>query len=138
MDRRSVLGIVLVVLACGASLPRPRTGPHPANAEYVEVSSPPPAAQVEVVPPAPDGSAVWVDGEWAWRTGRWVHVPGGWVRPPDGGYLAPWTTVRISDGRLMLRPSAWYDGGGRRIASPPILVLAGATLGAASGADGGP
>jgi hypothetical protein len=138
MDRRIVLAVALVVLACGSSLPRPRAGPHPANADYVEVSSPPPPAKVEIVPPAPDGSAVWVDGEWVWQTGRWVHVPGGWVRPPDGSYLAPLATVRISDGRLMRMASAWYDGGGRRIASPPILVHAGSTLGPASGADGGP
>jgi hypothetical protein len=80
---------------------------------------------------------VWVDGEWVWQGKRWVHVQGGWVRPPEGGYHAAWTTVRISDGRLMFVPSAWYDGGGKRIASPPILVCAEITLGVSSGADGG-
>src|ERR1700761_9562854 len=42
-----------------------------------DVTSEPPAPQVEVIPPQPDVTFVWTPGYWDWR-GRWVWVHGWW------------------------------------------------------------
>src|SRR5262245_9843737 len=124
--RLSAAMLAVVMLgACGSSLPTPKTGPHPAGTtSYVEVPFPPPAARVEVIPPKPQEGAVWLDGEWSWQGRRWVWESGGWILPPSGGYFAPWITNRLADGRLMFAPGAWYADKGQPLPPPPILVPA--------------
>ena len=120
----AVLGALLV--SCGAQLPVPPTGPHPAGStNYVEVPFPPPAARVEVVPPHPrEANAVWVDGEWSWQGKRWVWLPGGWVAPPAGAYFAPWLVYRLDSGRLLFAPGAWHATKGEKLPNPIVLEAA--------------
>ena len=135
MDRRlCVLTLAAALAACGSSLPRPDTGPHPAAGDaYVEVAYPPPPARIEVVPSAPDAAAVWVSGEWTWQASRWVWEPGGWIDPPPNAYLAPSATLRISDGRMLWLPNAWYDRSGKRLPKPDVRVYAQSSLAAGDG-----
>lgn len=58
---------------------------QPAATDEVVVENPgePPAAQVEVIPPAPDPTFIWIGGVWEWR-GRWVWVRGHWDHPHPG------------------------------------------------------
>lgn len=116
----------LLGAACGARLPTPPTGAHPASStNYVEVPYPPPPARVEVVPPAPqERGAVWVDGEWAWQGKRWSWLPGGWVVPPLGAYFAPWLVYRLDNGRLLFAPGAWHAANGERLPNPVVLDAA--------------
>jgi len=46
-------------------------------------------AQVEVAPPAPGPTSVWVPGHWAWRGPRYgyVWVPGRYAVPVQPGYV---------------------------------------------------
>ncbi|HEY2404982.1 MAG TPA: YXWGXW repeat-containing protein [Polyangiaceae bacterium] len=73
--------------------PAPAVGPPAASAPpagaYVDepavvVNSAPPAARVEIAPPAPGPGYAWIPGHWAWR-GSWVWVAGSW-RPIPAGY----------------------------------------------------
>lgn len=58
--------------------------PPPAGEAVVEQPSEPPPSQVEVVPPQPDITFIWVPGAYEWR-GRWVWVGGRWASPPHRG-----------------------------------------------------
>jgi hypothetical protein len=89
-------------------VPVPPTGPHMGE-EPVSVPYPAPAARVEVVgsPPASLKDAVWIDGEWLWKARRWVWQGGHWDLPLPGGYYAPPTTVRLSDGALAHYAGTW-------------------------------
>jgi hypothetical protein len=133
MARYRYLSAALLALAllarCGRSLPQPRMGPHPVGAtDYVEVPYPPPPARVEIVPPMPAPTAVWVDGEWAYRGKRWVWESGGWVQPPENGYFAPWFTKRLATGKLYFAPGRWHGPGGEPLPKPPILAPAETSL----------
>jgi hypothetical protein len=102
----------LALFGCAAVsiVPVPPTGPH-VGEEPVFVPYPPPAVRVEVVGTAPANlkNAVWIDGEWLWKARRWVWQGGHWDLPLPGGYFAPSTTVRLSDGALAHYAGAWKD-----------------------------
>jgi hypothetical protein len=52
----------------------------------VEVSGPPPAAEVEVQTVSPGPDYVWIGGSWVWGpAGRWNWEHGHWDRPPHPG-----------------------------------------------------
>lgn len=113
-----VAALSLGLPACLGRLPRPPTGPTPADA-LIEVPYPPPPARVEVVPPRKHDHEVWLDGQWDWDGSAWKWIPGSWATPPAGAYFAPWTTVRRSDGRLFFAPAAWRIEGGRALPAGP-------------------
>ena len=131
MGPRSFLIAVAVGLAaaaCGPSLPVARAGtPSERYREYLDVPYPPPAAQVELIPPIPERGAVWVDGEWGWQAKRWVWQPGGWVIAPDkNAFFARWTVVvRPEDGALRFSPGSWHAPDGTRLPKPRVLLAAG-------------
>jgi hypothetical protein len=111
--------------ACGSSLPVPKVGQPPeATINYVEVPYPPPAAQVEIVPPIPQEGAVWVDGEWSWQGRRWTWESGGWVIPPSGSYFAPWRTKRLDNGKLFFAAGSWRATNDQPLPKPPVIVPA--------------
>jgi hypothetical protein len=117
---------ICAVMGCGASLPLPRTGPHPQRkSDYIEVPYPPPPGHVEMIPSSPRQGAVWVDGQWNFEGGRWAWQPGGWVIPPAGAYFAPWTTVRLANGKLLFLPASWYGSDNRPLPPPAVLASAG-------------
>jgi hypothetical protein len=131
MDRLRFLiqaAVFCAAAACGSSLPLARSGtPNEGEREYVQVPYPPPAAQVEVIPAAPDRRAVWVDGEWSWKGKRWVWEPGGFVIVPQkDAYFARWTiAVRPEDGTIRFSPGSWYAPDGTRLPKPRVLAAAG-------------
>jgi hypothetical protein len=86
------------------------------------VPYPPPAAFAEVVPPAPNGDALWIDGHWAWRGGTFVWERGGWVLPPTGSRFAHWRIRYSQDGTLQFAEEVWYDANLKPMASPKKLV----------------
>ena len=70
--------------------------------------NPPPEPRVEVRPPSPGPSVVWVGGNWRWAPGErnFVWVPGKYVEPPRA--RAAWVP-----GRWMQRPDGWVFEDGR-------------------------
>ena len=120
---RPYFALALLCFACGSSLPEPRHARQP-RSEYLPVPYPPPASFSEVVPPAPNSKAVWVDGHWAWRARNYVWQRGGWVQPPEGARLAPWHARYAQDGTLMFADAIWYDAQLKPISSPKTLVPA--------------
>jgi hypothetical protein len=48
----------------------------------VTVSTPPPAARVEVISTSPGPDYVWIGGHWGWHGTEYVWVDGRWDRPP--------------------------------------------------------
>lgn len=106
---RPLLALALLSGACSSSLPAPPRGAHPANAAMVDVVEyPPPPAQSEVVPPAPDNPrCVWLDGHWDWLGGRWQWIRGAWIVAPDGCFFAPPSLYWLGSGLSFLRPH-WY------------------------------
>ncbi len=72
---RGVLAAALLPLYAGCVAPAPEAD--------VTVSEPPPA-QVEVVPPTPDPTFVWVGGSWEWHN-HWVWQAGRWAPSPHPG-----------------------------------------------------
>jgi hypothetical protein len=130
MDRLRLLtaaAIVFATAACGSSLPLARTSAvKDQDRVYVDVPYPPPAAQVEVIPPAPDRAAVWVDGEWSWKGRRWAWEPGGWVLPPHkDAFFAPWAiAIRPEDGTMRFSPGSWHAADGTPLPKPRVLLSA--------------
>jgi hypothetical protein len=125
--RLTTLAIAALGLAyaCGSSLPGPKLGQPPeATINYIEIPYPPPAAQVEIVPPMPQAGAVWVDGEWSWQGRRWTWEPGGWVAPPAGSYFAPWRTKRLDNGKLFFSPGSWRAANDQPLSKPQLLAPA--------------
>lgn len=104
----------LSVAACGGGLPKPPSGPTPADALF-EVPFPPPPSRVETIPPPKDEREVWVDGQWDWDGKDYRWQPGGWVLPPSNAYFSRWTSERRKDGRLYFAPAAWRDEQGRSL-----------------------
>jgi hypothetical protein len=120
-----VIAALCWAYACGSSLPEPNLGQPPEpTINYVEIPYPPPAAQVEIVPPLPRKGAVWIDGEWRWEGRRWTWEPGGWVTPPTGSYFAPWHTKRLDNGKLFISQSGWRTATNQPLPKPPVLVPA--------------
>jgi hypothetical protein len=104
--------VVVAALAMGASSCAPRI-PLPAQTSHegdspIVVPYPPPPAQVEMVGPPPDDSAVWVDGSWRWTGASWAWTEGGWERPAAGARYAPPIAVRQSNGELVYFPGSWH------------------------------
>jgi hypothetical protein len=62
----------------------------PQEPEYVMVSEAPPPVVVELRPPAPSDSYIWIDGYWNWN-GRYVWERGHWSVPPRerAAWVAP-------------------------------------------------
>jgi len=111
-----LLGMVLslvALVACGSSLPAPRTGPHADDETPMVVPYPPPPGEVEVIPPRPPTlkHPVWVDGEQQWNGRRWAWKEGGWRDEAPDEYFAPSTTKRASDGTLLHNPGVWKKVG---------------------------
>jgi YXWGXW repeat-containing protein len=76
----------------------------------------PPAPRVEIVPPPPRASVVWVSGYWRWggRVYRWV--PGHYVVPPTAHVVwlpSAWIQVQ---GHYRFVPGRWVH------AAPPHTV----------------
>lgn len=105
---------LLLLPACG-SIPLPRVGPVPVDAEASEVAYPPPPARVEVIPPRKKDGEVWVGGQWEWMSNSWKWLSGAWVSPPKGAYFTPWSVVRKPDGRLLFTAATWRARGGRAL-----------------------
>ncbi|MEI9948565.1 MAG: hypothetical protein WDO74_06155 [Pseudomonadota bacterium] len=117
----SLYACVLLCAACSTSLPEPLPARQP-RSEYLPVPYPPPAAFAEVVPPRPNGDALWIDGHWAWRGGTFVWERGGWVAPPAGSRFAHWRIRYAQDGTLMFAEEVWYDANLKPMTSPKKLV----------------
>ncbi|MBI5534106.1 MAG: hypothetical protein HY898_15395 [Deltaproteobacteria bacterium] len=90
---RALTLLLVALVGCSSSLPRPATSPHTAN-EFVDVPFPPPAVRADLVPPRTHDDSVWIDGEWQWQELRWAWRRGSWVVPPGGSTLARWETKR--------------------------------------------
>ena len=125
----------LLVWACNAELPRPVYVQQPTTA-LVVVPYPPPPARAEIVPPQPDGQAVWLDGEWEWRRRRWGWKLGRWVVPPPGSRFSPWTAVRNDVGTLYFAPGVWRDAHGDVIPEAKALAVGGVSGGAVVDSEG--
>jgi hypothetical protein len=104
--------------ACGGSLPRPPAPPPTLKIAHVEVTEPPPAPRVEVIPARPSARAVWVDGAWTRRGQHWRWVNGGWFEVPAGAFYAPWSTRRRGDGTLLFANPEWVDASGTLLPAP--------------------
>lgn len=107
--RSFACSFALALVGCSSSLPTPPTGPHPTNAAIVDVVEyPPPPAQSELVPAAPDNPAcVWLDGHWEWIGRRWQWIGGEWIVPPKGCYYAPPGMYWVG-GELSYLRAHWY------------------------------
>lgn len=90
----------------------------------MEVSATPPPGRIEVIPPRPNRSAVWIDGEWSWHRQRWAWVEGRWVDPPPAASFSPWVFERGTDGRMWYAPGIWRRADGAPIDPPPPLASA--------------
>src|ERR1700761_1613653 len=66
----------------------------------------PPAPQVDIIPPPPQPSYLWIGGYWNWVGGRYSWVPGHWTAPRPGHRWVPHEWVRQGDG-WRLRPGHW-------------------------------
>jgi hypothetical protein len=117
------LALSAIGWSCASSLPGPPLAVHPAGA-YAEVPYPPPAAMVEVVPPSPSSSLVWLDGYWTWQGQSYTWMRGGWVFVPAGEYFARWQTHYSREGVLMFATGIWYARDGSRLRPPEIQVSA--------------
>ncbi len=73
----------LMVAASAIALPAISTA-----GVLIDVDIAPPAAQVEVVPPARVGY-VWAPGFWEWRDGRHVWIGGHWIGERRGYHWVP-------------------------------------------------
>jgi hypothetical protein len=115
--------LLLLVVACGGSLPRPGQSASPEDT-FMEVPYPPPAALSELVPPPPPNRAgvVFLDGGWTWRGGYYVWQRGGWVAPRAGLRFAPWSLRYLPDGRTLFADGHWVDETGRTVRPPAIIV----------------
>jgi hypothetical protein len=112
-----------LAFACGKAMPHPPYSPQ-GTGDLIAVSSEPPPARVEVVPPEPSVGAVWLDGEWQYARKRWVWSPGRWVEPIPGATYSPWQTARATDGSLYMAKGVWRSVDGGVIDPPKALAYA--------------
>ncbi|HEY1663975.1 MAG TPA: hypothetical protein VGI03_16270 [Verrucomicrobiae bacterium] len=85
---RIVFAAISLPLLAGCVTRVVYTQPPPANPPpnaVVEQPSQPPTAQVDVIPPQPDVTFIWVPGAWEWRGGGWFWVHGYWGHRPHPG-----------------------------------------------------
>jgi hypothetical protein len=130
----TVFSFATLSWACG-SLPHPSYAAQSSSA-LVPVPDPPPPARMELVPPSPEGRAVWIDGEWIYRRGRWDWLLGRWVIPKPRSKFSPWVMVRASDGSFLHAPGVWKDERGVTIDSPIPLAYATTEAGPIVDAEG--
>ena len=88
------------------------------------VAFPPPAVELETLPPRPAAHAVWVDGQWSWEGSAWAWSSGAWVEPAQGARYAPWVLRVRHDGTLEFAPGLRRDELGRQLPAPRILARA--------------
>lgn len=118
--------------------------PHPQwaqvdQADYVEVTSSPRPATMEIVPPRPRGDALWVDGSWEYVGERYVWKAGTWAVIPQGLRRARWLVVRRKeDGALFFAPSSWKDASGKNVDDSTWIYALGVGARARSRIDGPP
>ena len=98
-------------MGCAAHVPVPPVATHDGDAPVI-VPYPPPPAQVEMVGPAPDDQAVWVDGSWLWTGQAYVWNAGGWQHPAPGLGYAPPMVIRQTSGELVYFPGSWHGAHG--------------------------
>jgi len=73
----------------------------------VVVPYPPPPARVELIPPAPSDTAVWVDGTWRWTGRDYIWIAGRWQEPIEEAHYAPAKTERLPDGGVSYSPGTY-------------------------------
>jgi len=97
--KRNILILSTVAMFAGAmpALARVEVG--------VDIGVPPPAPQVEVIPPAEPGM-VWAPGYWAWRGGQHVWVGGHYIHERRGYHWVPDTWVQAGP-RWHYAPGHW-------------------------------
>lgn len=101
----------VVIVACGGpTLPTAVAAETPVG-DRVAVSSMPPPALTEEVPPQPNDDTVWADGCWEPSANSWVWVRGGWVVPPRGASLFRGRLDVGDDGALWWQPCTWISDG---------------------------
>ena len=133
----AALTLMLVLVACGFDLHRPRYQRQPTSALEPVPFAPPPA-RVEYVPnqPASNG-VVWIDGEWEWKGRSWSWKRGRWVVPPSpDAQFSPWATVRGADGMLFIAQGTWRSPNGQAIPAPPAISYGKPTAGAIVDSEG--
>jgi hypothetical protein len=82
----------------------------PQGANVIIAPTPPPAPQVEVVPPAPTVAPgmAWQQGQWVYSSGNWVWQPGQYVARPQGySVWQPGQWMQQPDGRYVWNPGHW-------------------------------
>ena len=104
---------LLLLGACGPSLPTPAVGDHLGDTPIAVPIAPPPG-KAEVIPPRPADlkQPVWIDGEWEWTGRRWQWKNGRWEEAPRGQVFAPAILVRRNDGSFAYFPGAWKAAAG--------------------------
>ncbi len=111
------LAWLVLLAACAPHVAVPPNGLHSGD-EPAIVPYPPPAAQVEILPPRPSGDALWIDGYWEWTGTGFAWQRGRWdVSPAPGAYYARATTVRSPNGQLFYYTGRWHLSDGRPVAS---------------------
>ena len=108
----------LAACACAARLPVPPSCSHEGD-RPVPVPYPPPPARVEMVAPAPDEEALWVDGSWQWTGETYAWSAGSWQHPPAGAAYAPPLCVRRDNGELVYFPPSWHQAPSTPAEPPP-------------------
>jgi hypothetical protein len=103
--------LLVATAGCAAQVPVPPPSSHQGDVP-VAVPYPPPVAQVEMVGPAPDADALWVDGSWQWTGESYSWSAGSWQHPPAGATLAPPLCVRRDSGELVYFPPSWHGPDG--------------------------
>lgn len=86
---------------------------EPPTAEPVSVTSLPPPALPEEIPPltSEQGHLAWMDGCWEWSVGRWIWARGGWVEVPQRGAYFPGKIAVAPHGGLLWLPCSWVVDG---------------------------
>lgn len=79
--------------------------------EPIPVTSMPPPALAEEVPPRPNDEAVWADGCWEPSAQNWVWLRGGWVVVSEQATLFRGKLQVGTDGALWWQPCTWFVAG---------------------------
>jgi hypothetical protein len=99
---KRTVGTLVIIHLLVATLILLNTGCAP-KAVYVKPA--PPHAKREVVPPRPNGRAVWMNGHWEWAGRHYVWVAGHWELRPKGSAWVP--------GHWRRTPHGWKWARGR-------------------------
>lgn len=107
MPNRLILFATALALAAAACGPAYYHVDH--DEEYVEHA--PPAPYVEVVPPMPGPTYVWVPGYWYWTGRGYVWQPGRYAVPPAPGHVWVRHGWVFHNGRYRYVPGRWARPG---------------------------